>query len=445
MSRNGAGTYVLPAGQPVVTGTTISSTVHNTLATDLANALTTSIATDGQSVVTANIPFSGYKLTGVGAATVNGDALRFEDKTALIAAEQEQTYTAFTTGGTSTAYTLTPSPAITAYAVGQSFWVNFNAASGAAPTLTISGVATPPNLVKQIADGTYANIAANDIPINHRSRVTLISATQALVDLPAAAAKYIASLGNNTSTIYTTAGTSTAYTITPTPAITAYAAGQSFVVKFNAACGAAPTLEISGVGTPPNLVKANADGSVSNLVASDVPADHHSRITLISATQALVESMPRSAKILVVEERQAVGTNGGGSSAGVNARVLNTVVENSINGASLASNQITLPAGRYVINATAPAYAADFHKAYLYNITDAALQSPGSGEFVNTAIGVQTRSHIRDVFTISAAKVFALRHYVTTGVATTGLGRATNAAAAGVEVYASVTIEQVTP
>lgn len=81
--RNGSGTYVLPAGQPVVTGTTISSTVHNTLANDLANALTTSIATDGQSVVTANIPFSGYKLMGIGAATVAGDAARYEQIGAL--------------------------------------------------------------------------------------------------------------------------------------------------------------------------------------------------------------------------------------------------------------------------------------------------------------------------------------------------------------------------
>lgn len=93
----------------------------------------------------------------------------------------------YTTAGTSTAYTLTPSPAITAYAAGQSFYVTFNAASGAAPTLAISGVATPPNLVKQLLDGTYANIAANDLPINHRSRVTLMSATQALVQLPTAA------------------------------------------------------------------------------------------------------------------------------------------------------------------------------------------------------------------------------------------------------------------
>lgn len=99
-----------------------------------------------------------------------------------------QTWLKATTAGTSTAYTLTPAKPITAYTAGQSFWVTFHTASGAAPTLAISGVAAPPNLVKQIADGTYANIAANDLPTNHRSRVTLLSASQALVeDMPPAA------------------------------------------------------------------------------------------------------------------------------------------------------------------------------------------------------------------------------------------------------------------
>jgi hypothetical protein len=142
MARNGAGTYQLPAGQPVVTGTTISSATHNTLANDLANALTTSIATDGQSVVTANIPFSGYKATGLGAATVNGDALRFENLSAISSGQQAQTSTYYTTGGTTTAYTLTPTPAITSLVAGQRFNVVFNAANTAVTsTLAISGLA----------------------------------------------------------------------------------------------------------------------------------------------------------------------------------------------------------------------------------------------------------------------------------------------------------------
>jgi hypothetical protein len=53
---------------------------------------------------------------------------------------QSQTWTAFTTGGVSGTYTLTPNPAITAYAAGQKFSVTFNAASSATNTINISGL-----------------------------------------------------------------------------------------------------------------------------------------------------------------------------------------------------------------------------------------------------------------------------------------------------------------
>lgn len=84
--------------------------------------------------------------------------------------------------GTATAYTITPMPQINAYRAGRRYWVRFHTASGASPTLQISGLATPPNLVALRADGTYTNIAAGEIPANLRSPVTLISTTQAVVE-----------------------------------------------------------------------------------------------------------------------------------------------------------------------------------------------------------------------------------------------------------------------
>lgn len=72
MSRNGSGTYTLPAGNPVTTGTTISSTWANNTLTDIATALTQSLAKDGQTVPTANIPMGGFKLTGAASATASG-------------------------------------------------------------------------------------------------------------------------------------------------------------------------------------------------------------------------------------------------------------------------------------------------------------------------------------------------------------------------------------
>ena len=59
MSYNGSGTFnINTAGQPVVTGTVISSTAFNSLTADLGTGLSTAITKDGQTVATARIPFA---------------------------------------------------------------------------------------------------------------------------------------------------------------------------------------------------------------------------------------------------------------------------------------------------------------------------------------------------------------------------------------------------
>src|SRR5690349_17952450 len=69
MSRDGAGTYNLPPGNPVVTEAVISSTTHNTTMSDVATALTQSISKDGQTTYTANQSMGGFKHTQVADAT----------------------------------------------------------------------------------------------------------------------------------------------------------------------------------------------------------------------------------------------------------------------------------------------------------------------------------------------------------------------------------------
>jgi hypothetical protein len=59
MSYNGSGTFVVNStGQPVVTGTVISSTAFNALTADLATGLSTAITKDGQTTTTARILFA---------------------------------------------------------------------------------------------------------------------------------------------------------------------------------------------------------------------------------------------------------------------------------------------------------------------------------------------------------------------------------------------------
>ena len=65
MSRNGSGTYSLPAGNPVVTGTTISSTWANNTLSDIATALTGSLASDGQTTATGNLNMGSNEIINV--------------------------------------------------------------------------------------------------------------------------------------------------------------------------------------------------------------------------------------------------------------------------------------------------------------------------------------------------------------------------------------------
>lgn len=128
--------------------------------------------------------------------------------------------------------------------------------------------------------------------------------------------------------------------------------------------------------------------------------------------------------VMHVQERQAVGTNGGNSTAGVwQTRTLNTVVLNTIAGASLASNQITLPAGTYDLLATSPVFRANQHQAKVYNVTGAADLCLGSSEYADNGVdGSGTSSTIRQRFTLASATVLEIRHQVQAGKTIDGLG-----------------------
>jgi hypothetical protein len=77
MSRNGSGTYSLPAGNPVVTGTVISTSWANNTMNDIASALTGSVASDGQTPMTGPLNLNSNKITNLAAGTINGDGVNY--------------------------------------------------------------------------------------------------------------------------------------------------------------------------------------------------------------------------------------------------------------------------------------------------------------------------------------------------------------------------------
>jgi hypothetical protein len=117
-----------------VSGTTIESAQVDANNSDIEDALTASIAKDGQTVPTANLPMGGFKHTGVGAASALTHYARADQVVGSVL-----DYAADT--GTATAYTIAPTPGISAYVVGQRFaFKATNANSGADPTLAVNGL-----------------------------------------------------------------------------------------------------------------------------------------------------------------------------------------------------------------------------------------------------------------------------------------------------------------
>lgn len=139
MPRNGSGVYSLPAGNPVTTGTTISSTTQNNTTSDLATALTQSIAVDGQTTITANLPMAGFKFTGLSAGAANGDSVRYEQITGVVNQNSASVLINSVAGTNTITGTLTPT--LTAYASGQKFTLNPANTNTGATTVNIDSVA----------------------------------------------------------------------------------------------------------------------------------------------------------------------------------------------------------------------------------------------------------------------------------------------------------------
>ena len=102
MSRNGSGVYSLPAGNPVVTGTTIASTWANNTMNDIASALTGSVAADGQTPMTGNLQMGSNRITNLATPTVSTDAVTKAYADALVDGSTSGSFTNLTVTGTTT-------------------------------------------------------------------------------------------------------------------------------------------------------------------------------------------------------------------------------------------------------------------------------------------------------------------------------------------------------
>ena len=130
------------------------------------------------------------------------------------------------------------------------------------------------------------------------------------------------------------------------------------------------------------------------------------------------------ASYALLADIKANTVNGGGTltSGDWRTRDLNTEIHDADGIVSLSSNQFTLQAGTYRILATTPSYRADRHQAALYNVTDSSYIQFGPVAYTLNSENVTNESFLRTRFTISAAKVFEIRHRLQSSVTTYGGG-----------------------
>ena len=202
------------------------------------------------------------------------------------------------------------------------------------------------------------------------------------------------------------------------------------------------------IGNKPSAVPLTsadiADGIITSakivdgtIVNADINASAAIASTKLSGVQGKFESA-----LLHVRDEKASGTDGGTFTSGsFQTRTLNTLVTNEISGASLSSNQITLPSGTYFLYATAPAYGVDTHKLKFRNITDSSDTLIGNNQRIADALDATTTAHISGRFTIAAQKTFELQHRCNT--TDTGDGFGVSSGYSIVEVYADVQIWKV--
>ena len=141
-------------------------------------------------------------------------------------------------------------------------------------------------------------------------------------------------------------------------------------------------------------------------------------------------------------DRKSSGSHGGSFSSGDwRTRELNTEAFDPDGIVTLSSNQFTLQAGTYFINAMAPAQSVVNHQLRLRNITDSNTALFGFAAYASQSSGNATDDNdyafLKGRITISGATTYELQHRCNTTRNGAGFGQPSTF---GEETYASVEI-----
>ena len=141
----------------------------------------------------------------------------------------------------------------------------------------------------------------------------------------------------------------------------------------------------------------------------------------------------------IICDEKTNGTVGGTFTSGAwQTRDLNTEIADPDGIVAISSNQFTLGAGTYLIEAFAPAHDVSKHQARIYNATDSSVVEYGMNGLVSSGDTTQAASLAVARVTITANTAFEIQHRCQSSKSSTGFGVATSFG--GVEIYTLVRI-----
>lgn len=324
--------------------------------------------------------------------------------------------------------------------------------AGTAGSISLGTVSTP-----DLRDGavTSAKIAAATITASNITDATITGAKVAAATI-AGANIVTGDVGAAQLSATAVSGTGTG---SLTPNIVAASVGTPEL-----AAQAVTTAKIADLGV--TLAKLVASATAGNiLVASnatppvftdvpmtgDVSIDYTGKTTI--ASRGVIEFVEQAAANTAAGTSAGAAWNPRGVQAGY-VKTLDTLGTSFATNTSGSASIVIATSGTFLITVSAPCYAGDAHQVRLvrYNpggSVPSGMQQVawGSSEMSTAAALVQTRSVATGLMTIAVGGFFQVEHFITTGLATTGLGVPVNATAESgetvYETYTRVRIQQV--
>lgn len=285
-----SGNYSLPAGNPVISGTVISTAWANTTLNDVGNEITNSIPRDGSAPPTGNIPLGNFKLTGIGAATLVNDVPQYQQ------IQSGETNYLTSVSGTNTITATLATPTLAAYGAGKHYTFIATGTNTGATTININGLG---NKTVQ-KDGAALN--AGDIT-SGKTYHLIDDGTN--LQLFSGAGISAVAIQNQTYNSFTTGGTSSAFTGSVSPALTALVANKTRVnMTFNATPTGSPTLTVNTSPTT-NIKYYDSTGTKQFITSAQIITNWNTDAVYDGTDWVVQEILPLSISTAVIA-RQAI-------------------------------------------------------------------------------------------------------------------------------------------